>query len=180
MRLGQRTPYHAAASARAILAFQEPAEQRRLLEGEPFEPFTDKTPSNLHDAGAALALTRARGYAVCDEEMEVGVAAVSVPVVGIDGVIDASLTLVAPYDRLAPSARYAAACVLAEASLAIANDLGFNEIDVPRLPIPVRMGWQASTSRQPNLRSHGGRREGMRSAGFDSVAPGMTRGEGGP
>ena len=44
LRLGQRTPYHAAASARAILAFQEPAEQRRLLEAEGFVPFTDKTP----------------------------------------------------------------------------------------------------------------------------------------
>jgi IclR family acetate operon transcriptional repressor len=136
LRLGQRTPYHAASSARAILAFQEPAEQRRLLETERFVSFTGKTPMTLHDAASALAVTRERGFAICDEELEVGVAAVSVPVMGINGVIDASLTLVAPYDRLGPSAWYPAACVLSDAAQAIAGDMGFDSTDGPVLPLP--------------------------------------------
>jgi hypothetical protein len=72
----------------------------------------------------ALEATRSSGYAVCDEELEVGVAAVSVPVASATGDIDASLTLVAPQDRLSGSSRLDAAERLARAGRSISADLG--------------------------------------------------------
>jgi IclR family acetate operon transcriptional repressor len=124
MRLGQRTPYHAAASARAILAFRPSSERLRLLEAEDLEMFTARTPSSVTAVMRALEATRSSGYAVCDEELEVGVTAVSVPVASATGDIDASLTLVAPQDRRCGSSRLDAAERLARAGRSISADLG--------------------------------------------------------
>jgi IclR family acetate operon transcriptional repressor len=124
MRLGQRTPYHAGASARAILAFKPQSEQLRLLHAEHLQAFTPRTPRSIAAAMAELEATRARGYAVCDEEMEVGVTAISVPVADATGNVTASLTLVAPQDRLAGPARLEAARLIARASRSISKELG--------------------------------------------------------
>ena len=125
MRLGRRTPYHAGASARAILAFKPTSEQLRLLSAQRLERYTPRTPSSISAARAALDATRARGYAVCDEEMEIGVTAVSVPIVDATGNVGASLTIVAPQDRLAEPARHEAAELLSSVSRSISTELGF-------------------------------------------------------
>jgi DNA-binding IclR family transcriptional regulator len=124
MRIGQRTPYHAAASARAIIAFKPAPEQLRLMRAERIERFTDRTPTSVAEGLAVVREARAKGYAVCDEEMEVGVRAVSVPIADADGEVVASLTVVAPQDRLSGSAEVHAARTLAQASRAISFALG--------------------------------------------------------
>ena len=124
MRLGQRAPYHAAASARAVLAYRAEAEQAWLLQAERLDAYTQRTPRTVAEAGAALEETRARGYAICDEELEVGLTAISVPVVGSKGDVAASLSLVAPQDRLSRAARLQTARSLAEVSHAISTELG--------------------------------------------------------
>lgn len=100
MRLGARTPYHASASARAILAFQAPERQLRLLQAERMERYTDRTPTTVTEALVELRATAERGYAFCDQEREQGVSAISAPIRGGDGTVFASVTIVAPQDRL--------------------------------------------------------------------------------
>ena len=125
MGLGQRTPYHAASSARAILAFKPSSERKRLIEAEELEAFTPNTPRTVVAAMEALEATRSQGYAVCDGELEVGVTALSVPLATATGEIDASLTLVAPQDRLSGADRPEAARRLKQAGARISADLGY-------------------------------------------------------
>jgi IclR family acetate operon transcriptional repressor len=73
--LGRRLPMHASASAKAILA-QLPADVRRgALTSAARPKFTEWTLTRVSDIEKDLEVTRERGYATCDQEMESGVLA---------------------------------------------------------------------------------------------------------
>ncbi len=124
MRVGVRTPFNAASSARAILAFQPRAQQEALLRRERMMQFTEATPVTLPDVLGELDRTRDRGYAVCDQELESGITALSVPIWTVEGHVTASITLVAPQERLPGVTHASVVALLSEASAAISEDLG--------------------------------------------------------
>lgn len=105
IHIGQRMPYHAAASARAILAFRPAEEAERLLRSESLNGFTASTPTTVESVTQGLSQIRNDGYAVCDEELEIGVTAISAPVHSITGEVVASITVVAPSERLSGTRR---------------------------------------------------------------------------
>jgi DNA-binding IclR family transcriptional regulator len=83
--IDQEVPVHAAALGKAILA-SLPADQREaFLRPEPYRALTRRTITRRHDLEQELALTSARGYAVDDEEAEVGAACLAAPILGSDG-----------------------------------------------------------------------------------------------
>jgi len=92
-------PAHACSSARAILAFMPQDEIDDVL-GEDFTALTDRTITDRAAVLEALRLTKERGYAVCDEEVDVGITSVAVPaIVGRAGVI-CSIGVVAASRRM--------------------------------------------------------------------------------
>nr|WP_277346097.1 IclR family transcriptional regulator [Sneathiella chinensis] len=76
---GSELPFHAAASAKAILAFQDERTVRRLMK-EPFEQLTARTKTSLPDIEAEWEQVRERGYAVCDREIDDTILAYACPV----------------------------------------------------------------------------------------------------
>lgn len=76
---GDKFAVHAAASAKAILAFQPAETVARLLRG-PLIPFTAFTLTDLPAIEAEHELVRRRGYAVCDQEISLGIIAYGCPV----------------------------------------------------------------------------------------------------
>lgn len=79
-RIGAVMPLNAAAAAKVIAAFLPPGKLDELIAKCPFEALT---PETLVEASALrhdLAEVRVRRFATCYEEMEPGVAALSVPV----------------------------------------------------------------------------------------------------
>ena len=76
--LGRR-PLHACSCARAIAAFSEPNFQDRILRGNltQFTEHTKTTPEALRDEFSKIA---ERGYAECDQEIDLGIASVAAPV----------------------------------------------------------------------------------------------------
>lgn len=100
VRIGQAMPVHAAASARAILAFLPEDERRTLLATGELIRYTDGTLVTMDAVLAELAEVHRRGYDVCDEELDRNVVAISAPVYGSDGEVRASITIAAPRDRV--------------------------------------------------------------------------------
>jgi DNA-binding IclR family transcriptional regulator len=143
MRLGERTPYHAASSARAILAFQPDAVQIRLMQQEQLERFTTRTPITVAEALAEVQRTAVRGYAICDQEMEYGITALSAPIRDAEGLVSASVTLVAPQDRLVGAHRETVAAMLLTTAAAISTDLG-HRTPVARLVAPPALAIPAA------------------------------------
>ena len=96
--LGVR-PIHACSSSRAILAFLA-EDQRNTLIPTRLDRLTDRTITDIGALRDELAATRARGYAVCDEEIDEGVTSVAVPVdIGSVGAM-LSLGIVGPRKRI--------------------------------------------------------------------------------
>ena len=124
MRLGRHMPFHAAASARAILAFQEPSHIQRLLELDGVSRYTGRTRMGTDELLAALDFARRHGYAVCDQEMEVGVKAIARPIRDDTSTVVASVAVVAPRERLSGRGRQLALRALAVAAANISSRLG--------------------------------------------------------
>ncbi len=80
-------PAHACSAARAILAYLQDDEVDALL-GSDNTAFTDKTRTGKDAVFEELRATKQRGFAVCDEEIDVGVTSIAVPaILGRAGVL---------------------------------------------------------------------------------------------
>lgn len=98
--VGRRVPLHCTAAGKALLAFQEPAMGRSLLDQLKNERFTDKTITDRKQLEADLTLTRARGYSVSEEEHLPGVNSVAAVISGKDGLPIGALVVLGPSSRL--------------------------------------------------------------------------------
>jgi IclR family acetate operon transcriptional repressor len=117
--LGRRMALHATAAAKAILAHVPEDEARRLLEGAPLEPFTRHTLTSIDGVLADLAETRMRGFATCDQETQLGVAAYAATIAAPPGESPRSLGVIGRRTALGAQMRAG----LLDALLTAAEDL---------------------------------------------------------
>jgi sugar lactone lactonase YvrE/DNA-binding IclR family transcriptional regulator len=100
VEVGRRVPLHCTAGGKALLAFQDPAMGRALMERLTLDGFTRQTLTTPETLQADLTLTRARGYAVSYEEHLAGVNSVAAPVMGRDNTPIGALVVLGPSSRL--------------------------------------------------------------------------------
>lgn len=99
---GRSMPFHAAASAKAILAFADDQLVDDVL-AKPHTQFTARTKISEQEITAELAKIRQQGFAICDQELDPGVLSYACPI-RIDGAgVVYSLGLVGLADRLGDS-----------------------------------------------------------------------------
>jgi IclR family acetate operon transcriptional repressor len=79
-RLGARGPIHASGIGKALLAFGPEARLERLLRGAPLAAFTARTLVEPAALRADLAVARARGWAIDDEERTEGMRCIAAPI----------------------------------------------------------------------------------------------------
>ncbi|GAB3272903.1 IclR family transcriptional regulator C-terminal domain-containing protein [Sinomonas notoginsengisoli] len=82
---GTRFPAHATSMGRVLLSGLTRAQLDDYFSEAPLEPLTPRTLVTRLAIEDELARIRARGYAVVDQELEVGLQSVAVPVLGADG-----------------------------------------------------------------------------------------------
>src|SRR3954470_6206952 len=98
--LGGSLPLHAGAVARAILAFEPREFWDEYVEHHGVEVFTPKTPASPEALFAELEATRERGYAISDEDVTPGIAAIGAPIFDHTGRVRAGLSLGGVRDTL--------------------------------------------------------------------------------
>lgn len=125
--VGQVVPAYCSASGRALLLDSSNAELEQRFAGIELEPFGPKTVRSVGELAARIASCAQRGYALVDEELELGLVAAAAPVRDFEGRIVAALNVSAP--RLRFRARLAEA---GAATKAAADELS------------RQLGWQAS------------------------------------
>lgn len=127
VHVGQVMPWHAAASARVLLAWQDRAVVQQLLGAGPFPTFTARTPSTLQAVEEHLRRIRTDGYDVCDAELDEGVWAVAAPVRNSTQDVIASVTAAAPTLRVfsTPNARELLVRVIQDSAQEMSSDLGW-------------------------------------------------------
>jgi IclR family transcriptional regulator, KDG regulon repressor len=97
--VGRSLPIHATASGKVLLAYL-PEPEREALLGRRLEAHTQHTITDPQVLRRQLATVRVQGYAVDDEELEVGVRAVSAPVRNREGKVIAAMSIACPASRL--------------------------------------------------------------------------------
>ncbi|MBT2533595.1 IclR family transcriptional regulator [Arthrobacter sp. ISL-48] len=107
---------HTTAVGKALVAFAEDSERERLLDELELEPLTEHSITDRKAFRAEMELVRRNGYAVMDEENEIGMRAVAVPLLSASGHVFASLATAAPVFRLSLDALIAQVPLLQEAA----------------------------------------------------------------
>ena len=128
-RIGGSAPLHCSANGKALLAFRPPAEIDRML-ARPLKRYTEATVVNPERIKEDLKRIRGSGYATDFGAYIEGVNAIAAPVRDAQGVIVASLGVVAPASRLTRSK----ASTYASPAIATANHIasGLGWIDEPQ------------------------------------------------
>ncbi len=121
--VGQRLPAHCTASGKLFLA-QLPSKELVCFLQHSLTTYTDKTITSPDVLRNQLEVIRSQGYAVDDEEMEVGVYAISAPICDRQGSVIAALSIPSPTSRMTPERIPEIAEALKEATRAISQRLG--------------------------------------------------------
>jgi IclR family acetate operon transcriptional repressor len=120
--VGRRVDPHTTAVGKAILALEDPAEVRALLGRTGMTARTSHTITTPAGFAEELERTRERGYALDNEEQEMGVRCVAVAVPGAPQQV--ALSMSGPLSRMGDDVVERAAPLLREAAAAIAAELG--------------------------------------------------------
>ena len=119
--VGRPFALHASSSGKLALAFGDPTGRARSL--LVLDRLATRTITDPADLDRALATVRERGWAEIEDELEEGLAAVSVGF-SLDGVLVGSVNVSGPTARLDASARRALVPPLRDACIAIERRLG--------------------------------------------------------
>jgi IclR family transcriptional regulator, KDG regulon repressor len=125
--LGARKPAFCTAEGRAMLAFQ-PKEVVDDVLAKGFVPRTPKTIINERAIRKAIDEARAKGFAVEDEQSELGMRSVAAPIRNANGRVIAAIGLAGPMQRISDEALASFAPLVADAARTISARLGFNSL----------------------------------------------------
>ncbi|MDP9693985.1 UNVERIFIED_ORG: DNA-binding IclR family transcriptional regulator [Arthrobacter globiformis] len=114
---------HTTSVGKALVAFAEDEDREKLLEELPLEPLTTLSITDRDAFRAEIEKVRRQGYAVMDEENELGMRAIAVPVFNSQGVAFASLATAAPVFRLSVEAMEAMVPLLQAAAVELSARL---------------------------------------------------------
>ncbi len=127
--LGVSKPGFCAAEGLAMLAFKDSATIDRALAGE-LRPRTPRTMTDPTQVRRRLQRVVAQGYAIEDEESEIGMRCVAAPVRGADGEVVAAVGVAGPSQRLSRTAIAAYAPRVISTADAIAQRLGYRALPI--------------------------------------------------
>lgn len=122
--IGTRWPAYATSTGKAVMAYLDAEE---LAEAIP-TPIPLITPNSITSRDSlyeALATVRQRGYAVADEELELGLIAIGAALRDLDGRAVAAISLAGPTVRLTTDRIPGIGAMVREAALRISAQLGF-------------------------------------------------------
>lgn len=98
-RLGRRIPVYCSGAGKALILDKSDAEVRALMVDESFERLTPNSIGSIAEFLDLLKAWRAQGWAVNNEESEIGMCAIAAPIYDHTGHIAAALSLSGPAFR---------------------------------------------------------------------------------
>ncbi|WP_142781749.1 IclR family transcriptional regulator [Agrobacterium sp. T29] len=93
---GSRLPAYCTSMGRVLLSAQTPERQREILEASRLVARTPKTLTDIDALLAEIEVTRIRGYAMIDQEVEIGLRSIAVPLKNVRGNTIAALNVGLP------------------------------------------------------------------------------------
>ncbi|WP_129633241.1 IclR family transcriptional regulator [Candidatus Oscillochloris fontis] len=123
--VGQRVPLYCTAGGKAILATMPEVERERYLAEVARRPWTTKTLVSAEALRSELHLSAERGFALDDEERDLGVCCVAAPIFDRTGRCIAALSISGPSNRLSIERAISLGPQVCAEALACSAALGF-------------------------------------------------------
>ena len=125
--VGTRTPAHCTSLGKAILAFGPEEYVDEFLKGRTLKAYTRKTITSSSRLKAELRAIRARGYAIDNEEREVGLRCIGAPVCNSAGDVIAGVSIAGPAFRITDDRITALSDAVVRTAARISASLGYRE-----------------------------------------------------
>ncbi|MFM2421773.1 MAG: hypothetical protein RL291_303, partial [Pseudomonadota bacterium] len=93
LSVGTRLPATATAMGRVLLAGLDQDEARRRIIASDRKKLTPRTVTGVRELQDIVALAKERGYSIVDQELEVGLTSIAVPVISAAGTVVASINI---------------------------------------------------------------------------------------
>lgn len=129
--IGEKLPLHATSLGKVFLANMGLGERREYYETNELAPFTDATITNVKKLEMELVDVQERGYALDNEEFNVGVWSVAAPVKDYAGTLVASLALAAPSARILGKRQETFVSLVTSGARELSAEMGFRESESP-------------------------------------------------
>ncbi len=123
--LGKRACLHSTALGKAILAYMNPEATQAILTGYEFIPVTPKTITGLKNFLVELERVKKIGYAVDEEENELGGRCLASPIFNNDGIPVAAVSISVPIQRLPREKIIEYGTKIKETAFNISRNLGY-------------------------------------------------------
>ena len=122
-KIGAQVPYNCTGGGKAIAAYLPKNEQRELLNTTNFKPYTKKTCLSWKELEKELEEIRKNGFALDDEEREIGVTCIAAPVFSDTNYPIAAVSISGPTSRIQEKDISRLSGLVKAAAQKISNDL---------------------------------------------------------
>lgn len=126
VQVGDYFDAHATSIGKALLSLHRPEEVRSIYERAPLRAHTGNTAKTVAGLLRELASVRKRGYAVNDEEMELGVRSIAVPMLNSENRAVCAIAVTGPKARLTDDRMDRLSAKIKETSARIVDQLVVN------------------------------------------------------
>jgi IclR family pca regulon transcriptional regulator len=100
LQIGSRLPAFCTSMGRCLLAYLPPEQLEEYLSRVDLHPYTSRTVNSVEKLRMLLRSTRRAGYTICDQELEVGLRSVAVPVQAPSGRVVAAINVSGQAQRM--------------------------------------------------------------------------------
>jgi IclR family transcriptional regulator, KDG regulon repressor len=130
-RVGRHIPAYCTSLGKAMLSCLEEAEVRRMLGSHSLKAYTAHTLRTVDALITELRRTRRRGYAVDNEEIEIGLRCVGAPLRDYSGALAGAVSVAGPTARFTRDKISFFAGLAKKTAASISSQLGFGQVDLP-------------------------------------------------
>lgn len=102
VNVGSRAPAHSVSTGRVLAAALPEEERRTWVEEVSLKKLTPNTVTSRAELGRLIEETREQGFSIVDQELEIGLRSISVPIRDVDGNVLAALNVACPSSRISP------------------------------------------------------------------------------
>jgi len=93
VKIGKELPLYSTSAGRVFAAYMKEERARKILENTVRTPNTPHTKTDIEELFQELRKIRKQGYAVIDEELQMGIQGVSCPITDCNGTVSAALAV---------------------------------------------------------------------------------------
>ena len=124
-RVGRHIPTYCTSLGKAMLSCLDDQEVKSILRRQTLKPHTENTVKNINQLLADLRSVRKRGYAVDNEEIEIGLRCVGAPLRDYTGGMVGAISVAAPSARLSEKNTPVTGRMIIAIAAEISEQLGF-------------------------------------------------------